>query len=146
MAFSEFLHSRRADAKALVAELKKTYDYASVLGVDVKARSISANNRLTNIASGMDTECGFVVKVAGDGVFYEYSLDDIHGDLTALVAEIHKSFRFSKSLKANPIGVRDLSDEPLVQSFCRQSGQFLGIPLLGGGSEHVLIHIGSPLR
>ena len=51
MAFSEFLHSRRADAKALVAELKKTYDYASVLGVDVKARSISANNRLTNIAS-----------------------------------------------------------------------------------------------
>ena len=121
MAFSEFLHSRRSDAKALVAELKKTYDYASVLGVDVKARSISANNRLTNIASGMDTECGFVVKVAGDGVFYEYSLDDIHGDLAALVAEIHKSFRFSKALKASPIGVRDLSDEPLRQSFCRES-------------------------
>ena len=121
MSFSEFLHSRRADAKALVAALMKTYDYASVLGVDVKARSVMANNKLSNISSGMDTECGFVVRVAGDGVFYEYSLDDIHGDLTALVAEINKSFRFSKALKARPIGVCDLKDEPLVQSFCRPS-------------------------
>ena len=121
MSFSEFLQSRRADARALVTELKKTYDYVSVLGVDVKARTVSANNRLTNIASGMDTECGFVVKVAGDGVFYEYSLDDIRGDLTGLVDEIHRSFRFSKALQLKPIGIHDLSDEPLVKSFCRES-------------------------
>ena len=121
MSFSEFLQSRRADARALVTELKKTYDYVSVLGVDVKARTVSANNRLTNIASGMDTECGFVVKVAGDGVFYEYSLDDIRGDLSELVAEIHRSFRFSRALQLKPIGIHDLSDEPLVKSFCRES-------------------------
>ena len=121
MSFSEFLHSRRAYARALVTELKKHYDYVSVLGVDVKARSISVSNKLTNISSGMDTECGFVVKAAGDGVFYEYSLDDIHGDLNALVEEIERSFRFSKALKATPIGVHDLSDEPLVQSFSRPS-------------------------
>ena len=121
MSFSEFLQSRRADAKALVAELKKTFDYVSVLGVDVKARAVSASTRLTNISSGMDTECGFVVKVAGDGVFYEYSMDDIHGDLDAICAEIRKAFRFSTALKASPIGVHDLSDEPLVQSFSRPS-------------------------
>ena len=121
MSFSEFLQSRRADARALVTELKKTYDYVSVLGVDVKARTVSANNRLTNIASGMDTECGFVVKVAGDGVFYEYSLDDIRGDLNSLVDEIHRSFRFSRALQLKPIGIHDLSDEPLVKSFCRES-------------------------
>ena len=121
MSFSEFLHSRRDDAKALVAALRNTYDYASVLGVDVKARSIMANNKLTSISSGMDTECGFVVKVAGDGVFYEYSLDDIRGDLDGLVAEINNSFRFSKALNPKPIGVCDLHDEPLVRSFCRES-------------------------
>ena len=139
MAFSEFLHARRAEARALVAELKKTYDYASVLGVDVKARSITANNRLTSITSGMDTECGFVVKVAGDGVFYEYSLDDIHGDLDELVAEIHKSFRFSKLLKASPIGVHDLSDEPLVRSFSRPSD-------LDQFSEQQILHFCKELR
>ena len=121
MIFSEFLESRRADARALVTALQAHFDYVSVLGSDVKARSVSAMKNLTNIASGMDTECGFVVKVAGDGVFYEYSLDDIHGDLNALVAEILKAFRFSKTLKASPIGVRDLSDEPLVRSFSRPS-------------------------
>ena len=121
MSFSAFLHSRRADAKALVAELKKKYDYVSVLGVDVKARSISVSSKLTNISSGMDTECGFVVKAAGDGVFYEYSLDDIHGNLQELVNEIERSFRFSKALGSAPIGVHDLSDEPLVRSFHRPS-------------------------
>ena len=121
MSFSNFLQSRRPDAKALVAELKKRYDYVSVLGVDVKARSYSVSSKLTNISSGMDTECGFVVKAAKDGVFYEYSLDDIHGDLDALVAEIEKSFRFSARLKAQTIGVHDLSDEPLVKSFSRPS-------------------------
>ena len=119
MSFSEFLHSRRAYARALVAALKEHFDYASVLGADVKAKSVTANSRLTNISSGMDTECGFVVRVAGDGVFYEYSMDDIHGDLPALVAEIRKAFRFSKALNAKPIGVHDLSDEPLVRSFER---------------------------
>ena len=119
MSFSEFLHSRRDNAKALVAELKKHYDYVSVLGVDVKARSISVNRKLTNISSGGDTECGFVVRAAGDGLFYEYSMDDIHGNLDALVAEILRSFRFSRKLCAKPIGVRDLSDEPLNQSFSR---------------------------
>ena len=121
MAFSKFLESRRAAAKQLVAELKKTYDYANVLGVDVKARAVMANNRLSNISSGMDTECGFVVKVVGDGVIYEYSLDDISGDLDTLIAEINRSFRFSKALKSDPIGVSDLQDEPLVQSFSRPS-------------------------
>ena len=121
MNFSEFLESRRSDAKALVAALRPHFDYVSILGSDVKARSVSANKKLTNIASGMDTECGFVVKVAGDGVFYEYSMDDIHGDLDAIVAEIRKAFRFSKALKAQPIGVHDLSDEPLKQSFSRPS-------------------------
>ena len=119
MSFSEFLHSRRDDAKALVTELKKHYDYVSVLGVDVKARSISVNKKLTNISAGGDTECGFVVRAAGDGLFYEYSMDDIHGDKNALVEEILRSFRFSRKLGARPIGVRDLSDEPLVQSFSR---------------------------
>ena len=42
MSFSEFLNSRREPARALVAELKTTYDYVSILGVDVKARALSS--------------------------------------------------------------------------------------------------------
>ena len=139
MSFSEFLSSRRPAAKALIAELTKTYDYVSILGVDVKARAITVDNRLTNISSGMDTECGFVIRVAGDGVFYEYSMDDLTGDLADIAAEIRRCFRFSKALNAQPIGVRDLTDEPLVQSFSRPSD-------LGEHSEQSLLDYCRSLR
>ena len=119
MAFSEFLQARRADAKALVAELKKRYAYVSVLGADVKAKTIRADRNTTNIAAGDDTECGFVVKVSDGNVIFEYSLDDIHGDAAALAAQIAGAFRISAALQAAPVGGLRLEDEPLVQSFER---------------------------
>ena len=40
MGFSEFLNSRRAPAKELVAQLRNRFDYVSVLGSDVKAKTV----------------------------------------------------------------------------------------------------------
>ena len=88
MSFSEFLNERRSAAAALVATLKQTYAYASVLGVDVKAKSIRADRNTTTISAGRDTECGFVVKLYDGKVFFEYSLDDLSGDTEALAAKI----------------------------------------------------------
>ena len=121
MAFSEFLNSRRSDAKALVAELKKHYSYVSVLGVDLKSRSIRVDRNTSNIGNGMNTECGFVVKMSNGSVFFEYSLDDIAGDTEALAAKIASAFELNEALQGNTIGEVHLSDEPLTQSFCRES-------------------------
>ena len=119
MSFSAFLNSRRSDAKALVQELRKQFSYASVLGVDVKARSIRADKNTTNIRTGSDTECGFVVKVVGKGVFFEYSMDDIAGNAAVLADKIAYAFRVSEALRGSIIGNIALTDEPLVQSFSR---------------------------
>ena len=119
MGFSEFLNSRRSTAKDLVAHLRRQYAYASVLGVDVKARSIRVNRNTSNISAGRDTECGFVVKLSDGKLFYEYSLDDIAGDTAALAQEISASFRLSEALTGNAVGTANLSDEPLCQSFER---------------------------
>ncbi len=121
MAFSEFLNSRRGDAKALVRGLRARFDYVSVLGVDIQSRAIHANKNTTNISAGRDTECGFVVKMAGNGVFFEYSLDDIGGDTDALTAKIAAAFRVHESLNASPVAAAVLPDEPLVRSFVRES-------------------------
>ena len=67
MAFSEFLNSRRAQARGLVAELKKEFRYVSILGVDIRARSVQADKKTSAISTGRDTECGFVVKVSDEG-------------------------------------------------------------------------------
>ena len=120
MAFSEFLSSRRSAARALVAELRKHYDYVSLLGVDIQAKTVRADRNTSGIRSGMDTECGFVLKMSNGSVFFEYSLDDIDGDVQALAGKITSAFAMNAVLAANTIGDVRLSDEPLVQSFARE--------------------------
>ena len=121
MAFSEFLNSRRAAAKALVAVLSEHFDYVSILGADIRARSVRADRNTTSISNGHDTECGFVVKMTAGGIFYEYSLDDIGDDVRDLSGKILTAYKIHESLMGNTIDPVHLSDEPLVQSFSREN-------------------------
>ncbi len=120
MGFSKYLDSKRSEMKQLVAELKKKFQYVSVLGVDIKATDISVDSNTSNIDPGSDMECGFVIKMSNGREFYEYSLDDISGDIPELAKEITESLRLEESLKANTIDGVLLTDEPLVKSFVRE--------------------------
>ena len=120
MGFSEFLNSRRAPAKALAAELGKHFAYVSILGADVKSKAVQVTRNTSTITPGRDTECGFVVKMRNGSVFYEYSLDDISGDIPALAEKIAKAYELNAALLENTIGVSELSDEPMVKSFARE--------------------------
>ena len=119
MGFSTYLNSKRGEIKQLVAELKKKYQYVSVLGVDIKATDISVNKNTSAINPGSDMECGFVIKMSNGREFYEYSLDDISGDISALAKNITDSLELSDSLRENTIDEVILTDEPLVKSFVR---------------------------
>ena len=120
MGFSEFLNSRRAPARELVAQLRGRFDYVSVLGADVKAKTVQVMRDTANISKGHDTECGFVVKMSNGSIFYEYSLDDITGDIPALAEKIAQAFQLSAALQDSTIESARLSDEPLVKSFARE--------------------------
>ena len=120
MSFSKYLDSKRGEIKQLVAELKKSFQYVSVLGVDIKATDISVDSNTSNIDPGSDMECGFVIKMSNGREFYEYSLDDISGDIPALAKEIASSLVLEDSLKTNIIDEVLLTDEPLVKSFIRE--------------------------
>ncbi len=150
MGFSKYLDSKRGEIKQLVAELKKNYHYVSVLGVDIKATDISVDSNTSNIDPGSDMECGFVIKMSNGREFYEYSLDDISGDIPTLAKNITESLKLEDSLKANTIDEVILTDEPLVKSFVRE-GDFEKYTdkellefcketckTLAGKSEHIL--------
>ena len=150
MGFSKYLDSKRGEIKRLVAELKKNYQYVSVLGVDIKATDISVDSNTSNIDPGSDMECGFVIKMSNGREFYEYSLDDISGDIPTLAKEISDSLKLEDSLKASTIDEVILTDEPLVKSFVRE-GDFENYTdkelldfcketckTLAGKSEHIL--------
>ena len=120
MAFSEFLTSRREACRELVRLLRQDYSYASVLGVDVKAKSVRADRNSTRIAAGGDTECGFVVKLTDGNMIFEYSLDDIGEDIPTVAEKIREAFRIDAALRETAVGDIRLSDEPLVRSFTRE--------------------------
>ena len=150
MGFSKYLDSKRGEIKQLVAELKKNYQYVSVLGVDIRATDIQVDSNTSNIDPGSDMECGFVIKMSNGREFYEYSLDDISGDIPALAKNITESLKLEDSLKTNTIDEVLLNDEPLVKSFVREGDfeQYTDKELLefcketcktlAGKSEHIL--------
>lgn len=120
MSFSEFLNSRRSAAKELVCELKKHYEYVSVLGADIQGKTIRVDRNSSGISANRDTECGFVVKMSRGTTFFEYSLDDISGDIKALAEKMTAAFALNEKLLSNTIDEVRLSDEPLTQSFARE--------------------------
>lgn len=121
MGFSKYLNSKREDAKKLVAELRNSFNYVSILGVDIKSTNIRVQKGISNISSGNDTECGFVIKMNNGNEFYEYSLDDISGDITLLAKKIIDSLVINENLKNNTIGNISLDDDILVKSFNREN-------------------------
>ncbi len=123
MAFSEFLNSKRGECCALVAELKKHFKYVSILGSDIKSVMISADKRSSNIGEGSLSECGFVIKMHNGRAFFEYSLDDIGGDIKSLADRIVSSVSVSEGLFDSMVSIPVPKDEEMKKSFVRESDE-----------------------
>ncbi len=120
MPFSNFLNARRQDCKDLVAALSKRFSYVSILGSDVRSTAVRVNRTTSAISDGNLSECGFVITMHDGRSFFEYSLDDISGDKTALAEKIIAAVAVSPALQEREIRVRGIADEPMVQSFARE--------------------------
>ena len=120
MSFSEFLNSRRADCKALVDELSKSFSYVAILGSDVKSSMIGADKNMSSVDEGSMSECGFVIKMHNGNCFFEYSLDDVSGDKKALAEKIISSVRVAEAMQKREISVPTPKDDALVKSFYRE--------------------------
>jgi TldD protein len=120
MPFSTYLDGKRADCRALAAALGKRFPYVSVLGTDVRATAIRADKKSSNVQDGRG-ECGFVVKMHDGRSFFEYSLDDLSGDMNALAEKIETAVELDPDLRARMIEAPLPQDEPLKQDFLRET-------------------------
>ena len=105
MNFSSFLNSRREVCRALVSELGKSFSYVGVLGSDVRSSAIRVNRAVSDIGEGSASECGFVIKMHNGRAFFEYSIDDIAGDIPALANKIVDAVKVEESLIDKEISV-----------------------------------------
>lgn len=121
MAIREFLASREADCKQLVELLGKEYAYVSVLGSDVSTKGVTVNRHIARVESDADADKGFTVKMSDGRAFYEYSLDDVSGDVNALAKKILSECKISYKLEGKEISSCEVADEPLTKDFERES-------------------------
>lgn len=120
MAFSAYLNGKRSECRALVAELRKTFEYVSILGTDVRATVYRTDRRSSAIRDG-EGECGFVVKMCNGRSFFEYSMSDLSGDPAVLAEKILSRVKADPSLSGKMISVGQIKDEPLKKDFVRDS-------------------------
>ena len=121
MGFSKFLSSRIDALRELVGILGREFEYVSVLGADTKSLNIRADKSSSSISEGNDYDSGFVIKLSRNGIFYEYSMDDVSPCIPDLADYICKLFP-SKEFEGMPsISRQALSDEPLEENFLRES-------------------------
>lgn len=120
MKFSSFLNSRREHCRALVNELGKNFAYVGILGSDVTSSAIRVNRNVSDIGEGGAAECGFVIKLHNGRAFFEYSLDDVTGDVSSLASKIIEAIKIEESLIDKEISVNVPADEPMVKSFSRE--------------------------
>ena len=119
--FSNFLQLKKDECKELVFELKKYFKYVSILGTDVISKRITCDKMTSNISESNDSECGFVLKMTNGDAIFEYSLDDITKDKSALAKEIVESLELTDGLTKKMINSSIIEDEHFVKSFERES-------------------------
>ncbi len=110
-----FLKSKIKTAKSLVKDLRKTYDYVSILGSHVLTKRISVGTANTSIDE-IEGECGFVIKVYRDGRYSEYSCDDI-SDLKA--NDVIKALTL-KDAFTSEFNVKMLEEKEHVEDYLRE--------------------------
>ena len=121
MAIREFLASREADCKRLVELLGKEFAYVSVLGSDVTTKGVVVNKHTSRVETDADADKGFTVKMTNGRAFFEYSLDDVSGDIEALAQKILSECKVANGLDDKMITSCPIADEPLVKSFAREN-------------------------
>ena len=111
----KYLKSRITEAKRLVKELKKEYDYVSVLGSVVRNKQITVSTHINSIDE-VDSECGFVIKVYKDGRYSEYSCNDIK-NLKA--QDVIKAVKLNKVV-SDDFKVKMLEENKLTKNYIRE--------------------------
>lgn len=117
--FSNYLKKKKPIIKKLVETLGKDFEYVSCLGTDVKGTQVHADRALTSVRNSSLTESGFVVKVKGTDVYFEYSINEINDkNFDSIVETIKKEALTKKGLPV--VKTVDINEEPLVKDFIRK--------------------------
>ena len=88
--FSTFLEEKHDELVSIINRLKQHYEYVSILASDCEGKAVKVTNKDVSVRDSSWQERGFVIRVFKDGLFSEYSFDNIR-DINVLCERILKA-------------------------------------------------------
>lgn len=117
--FSNYLKKKKKLVKQLVEKLGLKYSFVSVLATDVKGKSYSVDLRSVNIRPSSICECGFVCRVFHDGVYSEYSFNELEDkNINNIIENINNLV--NSNIKTNKVNCNLINEEQMTKTFIRK--------------------------
>lgn len=91
--YSSFLRNSESDIRQIVTELSKSFEHVTVLGKDVKGKSISAGRTATSVSDYFLGGQGFVLRAYKDGGYVEYSFNQIEDNMASKIGNAFNSLK-----------------------------------------------------
>lgn len=91
---SAFLAEKKSTVKGLVEKLNQKYEYASILGTDVKGKQYVVTDMQTAVVDSSWVERGFVARLYKDGRYFEYAFNSLD-DTDEILKKIDEASNFT---------------------------------------------------
>ena len=75
--FSTFLRNKHDTLKKIVELLSQHFEYVSILASDCQGQDIAVSEKQISVKDSSYNERGFVIRVYKDGLYSEFSFDEI---------------------------------------------------------------------
>lgn len=117
--FSTYLKKKKKLVKQIVGELGKQYPFVSILGTDVVGKGYSVDRRSVSIRPSSICECGFVCRVFNDGVYTEYSFNELDDkNINEIIKTINNLVNCN--IKVNKVKCEMIEEQQIIKSFIRK--------------------------
>jgi len=115
---SDFLASQKPEIKRLVGLLENQFAYVSVLGTDVSGKSFTVRDKSSSVSNIPLEERGFVARVYTNGMYYEYSFNNLPpGGADKLAETIVENAKKSAEMAADIIRYPLIEEESATISY-----------------------------
>ena len=120
--FSKYLKKKKPLVKLLVEKLSEKYPFASILATDVTGKSYSVDRQSVSIRPNRTSECGFVAKVYNNGVYYEYSFNELEKKhIDFILEEIEEIVK--AEICCEKVNAKMIDEKPIKKSFIRKDNK-----------------------
>ena len=117
---SEYLLNQKEKLKQLIQMLDSSYQYSSVLATDVSGMSYMYSQKRSAIAPNSFAERGFVVRVYKNGVYQEYSfneIDDVNQIYKTICDQLNQQDEMLKSINVDVYPTDLVLEEKIEKEF-----------------------------